>query len=100
MRTLISSLTILASSLPLFVYRYVKKTLMAVLKFHGLNALQEVEQDVDQCLSAIVSKIPLRDALPVLVEAASAVLASGNIVACRFAELMGEIWTASPASRT
>ncbi len=48
---------------------------------------------MDQCLSAIASKIPLRNPLPALVEVAPAVLTSGNIVACRFAELMGEIWT-------
>ncbi len=37
---------------------------------------------MELCLSAIASKIPLRNALPALVEAASAELASGNMVAC------------------
>ena len=55
-------------------------------------SVESVRADIDRCLSTIATKIPPRLTVPVLLQAAPAVLAGGHRPACRFADLLGEVW--------
>lgn len=91
-RSILSSLTIVASELSSFYHPYIKRTLQLSLPLHGVARLGDIERDVDRCLSSIAAKIPPRLSVPTLLETTPSILSTGHNAAGRFAELLAEVW--------
>jgi hypothetical protein len=95
-RSCIAAVGIIFAQLSNFSHPYIPRTLTAMLPLEGLSdAFAErasLREDVDRCLSTLARKIPTRLSVPLLLQSAPAILKAGHSAACRFADLMAEVW--------
>jgi hypothetical protein len=95
-RSCIAAVGIIFAQLSNFSHPYIPRTLTAMLPLEGLSdSFSEraaLREDVDRCLSTLARKIPTRLSVPLLLTSAPAILKAGHSAACRFADLMAEVW--------
>jgi len=95
-RSVISAVGIMVAQLSNFAHPYIPRILSATLILEGLSAEYPesavLREDVDRCLSTIALKIPTRLSVPLLLQSAPTLLGAGHHAACRFADLMAEVW--------
>lgn len=86
-RSIIAAITSIIQSIPQFMHPYIERTLSLIIPCHEasdeghilpFNELEVLTVDVDNCLQAIGSKIPIRLLLPCIVNAMSATTATNH----------------------
>lgn len=95
-RSVLSAVSIIVAQLSNFSHPYIPRILSASLVLEGMSGSASegalVRGDVDRCLSTIATKIPTRLSVPLFLQSAPTLLAAGHSAACRFADLMAEVW--------
>ncbi len=95
-RAVISAIGIIVAQLSNFAHPYIPRILSATLILEGISSEYPestmLREEVDRCLSTIALKIPTRLSVPLLLQSAPTLLGAGHSAACRFADLMAEVW--------
>lgn len=95
-RSAVSAAAIIVSDVSAFAHPHLPRLLLAL---HGTCSLHEalpdgvhLSGDVDRCISVIVSVVPPRLSIPMIVEAAPRLLSGGFVVSQRFISMLREMF--------
>ena len=91
LRSAVASIATIATEMCNFFQPFIARTLAALLDIIGLQGLEDASGlgvEVENCLTAIATKIPTRLSLPVVLEAVPALFAKGEPVARRLSRFL------------